>query len=207
MRKVVIFSILAGAVVLVAVTVTLVREFSIRSVAAADVADLPTTAIVFTGQFDRVELALRLFDQGQLDRLFISGVNGGAGITPQGFADQFRISPNARAAISSSRIILSPDANTTLENALETACWLDKQPDIREIVLITGRSHMPRASWALESALADSVSIRRLSPEGSSAHDARSSWNISEVLKFGVTVPLTLLPRSLWPRDRRTTCS
>ena len=206
MRKFVIFSILAGAVVLVAVTVALMREVSIRSGEATDVADLPTTAVVFTGQFDRVELALRLFDQGQLDRLFVSGVNRGAGITPQGFADQFRISSNARAALGSGRIILAPDANTTIENALETACWLDQQPGVREIVLITGRSHMPRASWALESALAGSVSVRRLSPDGSRAADARSRWNITEVLKFCVTVPLTLLPRSLWPGDRPTTC-
>jgi len=73
MRKVVVFLILASAVVLVALAVALVREFSIRSVVAADAADLPTTAVVFTGQFDRIELALHLFDQGRLDRIFIWG--------------------------------------------------------------------------------------------------------------------------------------
>lgn len=206
MRKVVVFLILASAVVLVALAVALVREFSIRSVAAEDTADLPTTAIVFTGQFDRVELALHLFDQGQLDRIFISGVNAGAGITPQNFADQFRISSNARAALNSGHIILAPDANTTIENALEAACWLDKHPGVREIVLITGRSHMPRASWALESALVGSVSVRRLSPDIRRADDARSRWNMAEVLKFGVTVPLTLLPRYLWPGVRPNSC-
>lgn len=58
MRKVVVFLILASAVVLVALAVALVREFSIHSLVAADAADLPTTAVVFTGQFDRVELVL-----------------------------------------------------------------------------------------------------------------------------------------------------
>jgi len=206
MRKVVVFLILASAVVLVALAVALVREFSIRSVVAADAADLPTTAVVFTGQYDRVELALHLFDQGRLDRIFISGVNGGAGITPQNFAAQFRLSSNARAALNSGQIILAPDANTTIENALETACWLDNQPGIREIVLITGLSHMPRASWALESALAGSVSVRRLSPDIPRAGDARSRWNMSELLKFGVTVPLMLMPRHLWPGLRPNSC-
>lgn len=187
--------------------VALGREFSTRSLVAVDAADLPTTAVVFTGQFDRVELALNLFDQGRFDRIFISGVNGGAGITPQNFADQFRISSNARAALNSGQIILAPDANTTIENALEAACWLDKHPGVREIVLITGRSHMPRASWALESAIAGSVSVRRLSPDGPRASGARSRWNMFEVLKFGVTVPLTFLPRHLWPGARLTSCN
>lgn len=207
MRKAVVFLILASAIVLVALAVALVREFSIRSVAAEDAAELPTTAVVFTGQFDRVELALHLFDQGRLDRIFISGVNSGAGITPQNFADQFRISPKARAALGSGQIILAPDAKTTIDNALETACWLDRQPGIRETLLITGRSHMPRASWALESAIAGSVSVRRLSPDGPRASGARSRWNMSELVKFGVTVPLTLLPRRLWPGARLTSCN
>jgi len=206
MRRVVILFMFASRIVLIALPFVLVREFTIRSTAAADVADLPTTAIVFTGQFDRVELALRLFDQGRLDRLFISGVNGGAGITPRGFADQFRISSNARAALGSGRIILAPDANTTIENALETACWLNKQPDVREIVLITGLSHMPRASWALESALAGPVAVHRLSPDRLRARDARLRWNESEEFKFGVTVLLTLLPRRFWPGDHPATC-
>tara|TARA_R110002049_G_C9160812_1_gene560983 strand:- start:1822 stop:2445 length:624 start_codon:yes stop_codon:yes gene_type:complete len=206
MREVVALLRIASAVVLISLAVSLVREFSIRSVAPSDTADLPTTAVVFTGQFDRVELALSLFDQGRLDRIFISGVNNRAGITPQGFADQFRISSNARAALASGQIILAPDADTTIENALETACWLDTQQGIGEIVLITGHSHMPRASWALEGALAKPVLVRRVSPDGSGAGDARSRWNMTEVLKFGVTVPLTLLPRHLWSGERPTAC-
>lgn len=178
MRKIVVFLILTIALMLVALAMSLVREFSIRSVTAADTSNLPSIAVVFTGQFDRVELALSLFNQGQIDRIFISGVNGGAGIVPQGFADQFRISSSARAALGSGQIILAPDAKTTIENAVETACWLDKQPGVAEIVLITGRFHMPRASWALESALAGSVSVRRLSPTEPTANDTRSRWRL-----------------------------
>lgn len=206
MRKVSILSTLACAVLLVALAMALVREFSNRSLDTADAADLPTTAVVFTGQFDRVELALRLFDQGRVDRIFISGVNDGAGITPRGFADQFRLSANARFALGSGQIILAPDATTTLENALETACWLNTQPNLREIVLITGRAHIPRASWALENALAGAVSVHRLSPDPPPAHDTQSRWPVSELLKFGATVTITSLPRFFWSGVPPTTC-
>lgn len=206
MRKILVSLIVASVVVLAALAVLIVCEFSIRSMAAADANNLPTTAVVFTGQFDRVELALDLFDQGRLDRIFISGVNGRAGIKPEGFAEQFGISSKARAALNSGRIILAPDANTTIVNALETACWLKHQPRVREIVLITGRAHMPRASWALESALAGSVSVSRLSPEVLNTDNARSRWNMSELLKFAVTVPLTALPRHFWPGETSRFC-
>jgi len=219
MRKVAIFLMLVSAAVLVVLvisTVVIVREFVIRSDVIAKADDLPTTgttattAIVFTGQFDRIELALQLFDQGQLDRIFISGVNGGAGIAPDRFADQFRLSSNARAALDAGRIVLAPDANTTIENALEAACWLDRQSDIREIVLITGQFHMPRASWALESALTRPVRVRRLSPETPSAVDVRLRSNMHErmpeLLRFVATVPLALIPRLLWPAESPRAC-
>jgi len=152
-------------------------------------------------------LALSLFDQGQIDRIFISGVNGGAGITQQSFADQFKISSNARAALRSGQIILAPDANTTIENAMEAACWLDTQPSVREIVLITGRYHMARASWALERASAGSLSVRRLNPTEPNASDTRLRRYFLELSKFGATVVFMSLPRQLWPAMRPTSCT
>lgn len=56
-------------------------------------------AVVFTGQFNRVNATLRLFEDGQITRLFISGVNPGAGIEAATFADQFNLSPRARQAL------------------------------------------------------------------------------------------------------------
>jgi len=159
MRKVTVALMLASAVLLVISTAALVREFSIRSQVFSDVTVLPTTSVVFTGQNDRIELVLQLFDQGRLDRIFISGVNGGVGISVKNFDTQFQLSLNVRDAFEAGHIILATDANTTIENALEAACWLDKQSNVREIVLIAGRYQMPRASWALESALSRPVSV------------------------------------------------
>lgn len=228
-------SVLLVAIVLLISTAALVREFVIRSEVSAEVTDLPKTAVVFTGQYDRTELALQLFDQGRLDRIFISGVNGGAGMSVKNFAQQFRLSPKARAALETGQIILSPDANTTIENALETSCWLNRQSDVREIVLITSRLHMPRASWALESALTSNVRVHRLSPEappgddggdGGDGGDDRLDFNMlehmqayiqkhthnrnkrytRELLKFGATVPLALIPRDWWSGKRPKVC-
>lgn len=206
MRKIVVSLLMGSAVLLAISTAAFVREFSIRSQVSADATVLPTTAVVFTGQYDRIELALQLFDQGRLDRIFISGANGGAGISVKNFAEQFRLSLNARAALDAGHIILAADANNTIENALEAACWLDKQPNVREIILIAGRYQMPRASWALESALTRPVSVLRLSPETPSAGDEQLRLNMRELMRFGVTVPLALIPRHLWPGARPRNC-
>ena len=206
MRKVTVALMLASAVLLVISTAALVREFSIRSQVFSDVTVLPTTSVVFTGQNDRIELVLQLFDQGRLDRIFISGVNGGVGISVKNFDTQFQLSLNVRDAFEAGHIILATDANTTIENALEAACWLDKQSNVREIVLIAGRYQMPRASWALESALSRPISVLRLSPETPSTGDKQLRSNMRELVRFGVTVPLALIPHHLWPGARPRGC-
>jgi hypothetical protein len=50
-----------------------------------------SAAVVFTGQFDRVDEGLRLADAGAVPRLYISGVNGNAGLDPAHFVEQFAI--------------------------------------------------------------------------------------------------------------------
>lgn len=183
-----------GALVLGAV---LVWQFAARLGPVAVTAPLAPVAVVFTGQFDRVELGLALLERRVIDRLFISGVNRGAGIRPQGFAHQFALSPTATAALATGRIILAPEADTTFENALETRCWLMQQPDIAAVVLITGRFHMPRAATVLERALPRPVVVHRLSP--APPEMAGRHWPIREFAKFAATWAVTLLPLPLWP--------
>lgn len=71
MRGRIVTTDLASAVVLVALAVALVWEFSTRNVTAADTGGLLITSVVFTEPFDHVELTLSLFDQGRLERIFI----------------------------------------------------------------------------------------------------------------------------------------
>lgn len=122
---------------------------------------LAKNAVVFTGQFDRVRLGLQLLGEGRVERLFISGVNRGAGLHPEQFADQFGLSPRLRQAMTDSTLMLGTEANTTIENGIETACWYNQRKLEGKLLLITGRTHMPRASLVLESSL-PGIKIERL---------------------------------------------
>lgn len=206
MRRVVASVLLISALASIGSLVSLIHEFHTRSSAITDVPDLPSTGLVFTGQFDRVELSLKLFDQGKLNRIFISGVNSGAGLTQDRFVDQFQLSDNARAALAAGDIILAPKATTTLENALEAACWLNQNQDLHEVLLITGRLHMPRASWALERALRGQTIVRRLSTPDPNAPYGRKRWVSSEFFKFVTTAALTALPNRYWSRKSPAMC-
>jgi uncharacterized SAM-binding protein YcdF (DUF218 family) len=163
----------------------------------------PDVAVVFTGQFNRVELALALFEKQQLDRVFVSGVNPPAGIHHDSFSRQFAVSPAVKTALASGRIALGTEAHSTLDNALETACWMTQSPEIRDLILITGRAHMPRASLALERATAPELKIVRVSPD----HEDRPQPAYTEFAKFLVTWMVTLMPMSFWPGTASISCS
>ncbi len=189
----------------VALLVVQVRDFQMRRTTVAHTDELPSTAIVFTGNFDRIDLALALFDQGRIERLFVSGVNSGAGITIENFTSQFHVSSSAMSGLTDGEIVLASEASTTLENALETACWLDNMAETEAIVLITDQSHMPRASLALERALPRSITIVRLSPEQSARVD---HWRgtFVEFPKFVATAAVTLLPQHWWTQRSSWDC-
>lgn len=160
----------------------------------------PTAAVVFTGQFNRVNAALRLFEDGKITRLFISGVNPGAGIEATTFADQFNLSPRVRQALHTGQITLGERAGSTLENARETACWLQAHPEQRTLTLITGATHMPRASLALERAVGKGVSITRYTVPTQGKPPLRR-W-MSEFGKFAATAVVTLAPAHWWQNSR-----
>lgn len=163
---------------------------------------LPTTAVVFTGQFDRIEAGLALRAQGRIERLFISGVNPPAGLRPERFAAQFGLSAALRNDLATGRIVLATRAQSTLGNALETACWLHAMPGTDHLLLITSRAHMPRASLALERAL-PGVAVARL-PVAGDVPETALPW--AELRKFGLTWWVTWLPPLAWPAKPLDTC-
>ncbi|MFU8865539.1 MAG: YdcF family protein [Rhodobacterales bacterium] len=118
-------------------------------------------AVVFTGQFDRIRHGLELLDSGLVKRLLVSGVNPGAGLTPERFIALF--APDAQGlhiVLASGRLELGLAAADTFGNALETASWYQRSGLSGPLLLITSPAHMPRASVALSSRLPD-VDIRR----------------------------------------------
>ena len=185
-------------------TTVLLWNFVSRSAMPDPNTDLPRTAIVFTGQFDRIHLGLDLLAGGRIDRLFITGVNPKAGLHVSRFADQFALTPEQANWIATGRIILAPDANSTMENARETACWLGRQPEIQSVVLITSQGHMARASLALQRAVAP-VEVIRVVSDASGGNPGFPS-QLPEFGKFVTTWVITLLPRALWPVEEPATC-
>lgn len=166
--------------------------------------EVPRTAIVFSGQYDRVHLGLNLLSSGTLDRLFISGVNRKAGLGVARFSEQFALTPEQVGWVSDGKIILAPDARSTLENALEAACWLDQQPDIDAVTLITSQRHMARASAALQHKISP-TSIARVVSDPSNTN-GEYKIDLAEFSKFAATWFVTLLPASMWPANEPSLC-
>jgi uncharacterized SAM-binding protein YcdF (DUF218 family) len=117
-----------------------------------------SAAVVFTGQFERVDVGLRLADAGAVPRLYISGVNGNAGMDPAHFVEQFS---TRNPDIADLRRLIAccvewgERADNTFQNAQDTRCWVDRRGLTGPVLLITSRQHMARAMAALSGALPD----------------------------------------------------
>jgi uncharacterized SAM-binding protein YcdF (DUF218 family) len=166
--------------------------------------DPPRSVVVFTGAYDRIDLGLEMIASDRADQLLISGANRTSGLIPDRFPALFDPTPEQSEWISSGRIVLAPDSHSTFENALETACWLEKQPEVDSVTLITSRRHMARASLALQRSVG-SVSVVRLVSDPAEPYD-RLEIDLNEFSKFSATWLITLLPKSFWPGDTPSLC-
>jgi len=186
------------------ILVLLLFDFIFRSDASFSSGGLPRTAIVFTGADDRISLGLELLASGSVDRLFISGANRTSGLIDTIFPELF--DPNSEQAnwIANGRIVLAPDALSTLENALETSCWLENKSDAASVTLITSQRHMARASVALQHAIAPTSVVRVVSDP--SDNYKKLQIDLVEFSKFTATWIITLLPNQLWPANEPTIC-
>lgn len=115
-----------------------------------------SAGIVFTGAFERVDAGLRILDAGAIPRLYVSGVNAGAGILPARFVSQFSLrNPNIAdlQGLVACCVEWGEGANNTFQNALDTKCWVDRRALAGPLLLITSRRHMARALATLSAAL------------------------------------------------------
>jgi hypothetical protein len=185
----------AFAIIMLACGMSLLFSFGLRLQDTAEAGGLAATAIVFTGQFDRIEKAIGLLEAGRIGRIFVSGVNRGAGLDVQTFARQFSLPPALEDGLATGLITLATGAQDTIENALETSCWLVRSPDTRRVLLITSHLHMPRASLLLEQA--SRLHIERLSTSPGDV-DGRALLS-PEFRRFVATWFMTFLPPRMWP--------
>lgn len=154
---------LALLLVCLLVLLTLLIDFNQRTYSNLNTKKLPLVGVVFTGQYSRVDAGLYLLETGVINRLIVSGVNGGAGLSTETFGKQFIDTPVLKEKFAAGDVLLATGANTTWENALETACLLSDTAvygDDAYVLLITSKTHMPRASLLLEAALPDRQILR-----------------------------------------------
>lgn len=168
--------------------------------AEAEVAPhLPESAVVFTGVPNRVLWGLRLLEDGKIRRLLVSG------ISEDEFTRDVRLSRALATAREEGRLVLGTRAQSTLENAAETACWLRREGLAGPILLITSEFHLPRATEALAQA-APGIAIEPLGVADPTdpSHVGREE---TEARKLAVTRALGLLPSRLGMREGFADCT
>lgn len=196
--------VLAVCGALALVLAMLLMDFMVRSDVDTTPSAIPRTAIVFTGQYDRIHVGIDLLTAGRVDQLFITGVNRPAGLDVARFVTQFNLSPEQVIWLETGKITLAEEANSTFENAWETECWLRGQEDVDAVALITERRHMPRASVALRNTIWPIRIVRVYS-------DALKEYNPFQIdLKafgaFIATWGVTVLPYAFWPATEPLDC-
>ena len=153
-----------------------------------------SAAVAFTGQFDRVDVGLRLADAGTVPRLYISGVNGNAGIDPDHFVEQFSIrNPDIADLLRliSCCVEWSERADNTFQNAQDTKCWVDRRGLTGPLLLITSRQHMARAMAALSGALPDRAIVPYPVEDG---NPTVGRTRMRTYLKYLITIVAARLP-------------
>jgi len=160
----------------------------------------PRTAVVLTGNRKRVAVALKLLEEGYFDRVVVTGFELDLGP----FSDYMKLPENLRNALESGRLVLLNQALWTFENAIEIRCWLMRNPSVRDFVLITSESHMPRASLAFQRAMPPGYRFTRLISDrdlGAAPGKRESEWK-----KFLGTWLITLLPQTFWRKGDIKVC-
>lgn len=104
--------------------------------------------IVLTGAKGRIEAGIKLLEDKKAEHLFISGVGQKALLKELG-RHLDKISYEKIEKLEKS-ISLGHKANSTKENALETAQWL-KEHNYKTVILVTSNYHMPRSLYLFQS--------------------------------------------------------
>lgn len=95
--------------------------------------------IVLTGGTGRIESGLELLATQKVSTLYITGVHKNVSMS------DIRNLWQGSEPLPECCIELGYMATNTFQNAEETKTWLDKNPDIKNVILLTSNYHMPRA--------------------------------------------------------------
>lgn len=186
-----------SALLLIIALFSATTNYSERVKPSDDAADRPPVAVVFTGSMDRVFKGLDLLINDEVDVLFISGMSDQNTSATRAMARYLARRGLSLQDLGKSRIVLSDKAQNTLQNAIDTHCWLKRNKITGPIVLITSESHMPRSSFATEQALRGR-DIKRVPVPERKNRSLKSIPFQEEFHKFVATILITQLPIEMW---------
>lgn len=135
--------------------------------------------VVLTGGQNRVDQGLILFAEGKASHLFISGVH--PDVKKREIVGRWA----GETSLPPCCIALGKTATTTVENAVETADWAQKN-DIHSIRLVTSNYHMPRAKLELSAKMPDVDILTNPIQQSDLDTSERRIWDLlfSEYHKF-----------------------
>ena len=109
--------------------------------------------IVLTGGKNRIEKGLDLLSKGYGDKLLISGV-----FMPSEIEAKFSLEKEKNDLFKCC-VFFDQKSKNTLENAQEVDKWLNKNKDIKSIILVSSYYHLPRSIMIFEKKIKSNVKI------------------------------------------------
>ena len=141
--------------------------------------------VALTGGAGRVELALRLLQTGQADKLLVTGIGGGTDLATLGRLAGIDTVPLA------ARVTLGRYAASTRGNGVEAAAWAARNR-IASLIVVTAGYHMPRAlaelRFALPGVLLYPLPVRPQATSGTGERGADLRLATAEYAKYLFTV-------------------
>jgi uncharacterized SAM-binding protein YcdF (DUF218 family) len=161
-----------------------------------------SVAVVFSGGHNRVDAGVRLLDQHLVPRMFISGMRSEEYFRTQ-FIDELSYhNPDVRDLdlLLKCCIEFGTLAKTTLQNGLETACWVSQRNVTGELLLITSRRHMARALAILRGFLPRMTIVPYPIEEAADASPYGMREKFIAYLEYWFSTLFSRAPVSLRPR-------
>ena len=109
--------------------------------------------IVLTGGKNRIEKGIDLLSKGYGDKLLISGV-----FMPSEIETKFSLEKEKNDLFKCC-VFYDQKSKNTLENAQEVDKWLNKNKDIKSIILVSSYYHLPRSIMIFEKKIKSNVKI------------------------------------------------
>lgn len=164
--------------------------------------DKDSALVCLAGGKYRIEAAFSLYAHGVGERMFIVGA--GPKVTKEGLAKLQAVQTAQKIPWDRyDRIMVENDSRNTIENAFAVKRFLELNPSVKKIVLVTSSYHMRRASFMIASQIPADITIVPFAPEATEI--SPSNWwhtwlgisvTVQEYLKFlAVRMLLPLLGR------------